>query len=255
MGRELIFCSDQRIETSSYGSETEFKFHKVTDEWAALIAGDVGRAHELLGLYTCHLIGKAFDEAKCLTDLRVPPQQMKRTLANEHVANATGLSLDEFLDRGQSSLPPAMFETIWNDIARIEIGCQIILAPISANWALFLVDADGSVEARKSFCSIGSGASSAEAWLHFREQEPSFGFMRTTVHLLEAKRFAENAPGVGKKTTLTWIDKEKNLHIPLGCEEIEEGVWKEYGPRPTEDAKVSFPKDLAPSPWTQTGIG
>jgi hypothetical protein len=104
----INFCSDSRIETNATGSETEFKFRKVTDHWAALFAGNVGRALELLRLYTYHFADSPVDESSVLAEIRIPPQQFKKQLAGEYVANLTGLSFDVFTNQGQSILPSGL---------------------------------------------------------------------------------------------------------------------------------------------------
>jgi 20S proteasome alpha/beta subunit len=178
----FVFCSDTRVETQTTGSDTEFKFHKVTNEWAAMVAGDVGRAQELLSMYSSYLTGKLFDPNTVLDELRVPAQELKKKLSNEYIANTTGLSFDDFVTRGKESLPSGLFDSLWNEVARIQIGCELILIPVPQDKALFVVDIDGEVHLRRNFCTIGSGSSSAEAWLHHRVQKQFYGLKRTLIH-------------------------------------------------------------------------
>jgi hypothetical protein len=51
----------------------------------------------------------------------------------------------------------------------------------------------------------GSGADLALAWLNFREQMPFMSSQRTVYHILEAKRFAEQNPTVGKRTMVLFM--------------------------------------------------
>ena len=68
----IYFCADFRIETFAASSETEYKFHKVADSWAGMLAGNVARASELLDLYSSHLAGKAPTGEQALNELRIP---------------------------------------------------------------------------------------------------------------------------------------------------------------------------------------
>jgi 20S proteasome alpha/beta subunit len=252
----VYFCSDYRIETFAAGSETEYKFHKVSDSWAGMLAGNVARASELLDLYSSHLAGKAPTGEQAVHELRIPVQLFKKRLASEYIASMTGLLFEDFLVSGQTTLPPALYERLWGDIARIEIGCQLILVPTDAH-RLYSVDSDGSVSVHKVFCAIGSGASNAEAWLHYREQGRYLGLSLTGVHLLEAKRFAENAPGVGRKTSLSILDSEKNLHqfAESHVQAAEREIWKRYGPRRPKKGVADPVSDPMTTPWSEVGIG
>lgn len=51
----------------------------------------------------------------------------------------------------------------------------------------------------------GSGADLALAWLNFREQMPFMTSQRTVYHILEAKRFAEQNPTVGKRSIVLFL--------------------------------------------------
>lgn len=51
----------------------------------------------------------------------------------------------------------------------------------------------------------GGGADLALAWLNFREQMPFMSSQRTVYHILEAKRFAEQNPTVGKRSIVLFM--------------------------------------------------
>lgn len=250
-----FFCSDARIETSATSSETEFKFRKLGEQWVGMFAGTVSRAYELMDLYTAHFNTTPSNALTVVNDLRDPPQQMKKRLANEYVSSVTGLSFDDFIGRAQTVVPANLYERIWNDIARIELGCQLILVPTVSWDAAYTVDFDGSISSHSNFCAIGTGASNAEAWLHYREQKRFTSPKQTAIHLLEAKRFAENAPGVGKKTHLAMLDSKLLYHQFISADKTEKLAWAKYGPRPTSKPLVEVEPDDKPTPWDELGIG
>jgi hypothetical protein len=253
----ICFCADARIETHASGAETEYKFRKIAARWAAMIAGVIGRSTELLELYSAHLANEKMDDPVSIEALRLPPQLMKRRLAGEFISSMTGLTLDEFTAQGQTLLPSSLYENLWNDIARIEIGCQLVLIPIDQTRKLYSIDRDGSLTIHNEFCAIGSGASNAEAWLHYRQQRSSFGLAITTVHLLEAKRFAENAPGVGKKVDFAVLDDQKRLiqYSEQAGKKGEDEAWKRYGPRKIPSSATMVLEGFPPTPWDDLGIG
>src|SRR5579862_5486274 len=89
-----VFCSDSRIETTAASSETAFKFRKVSAHWAGMYAGTVGRADELLGMYTEFLTDRPPDGSAIMDDLREVAQKFKRKLAAEYVATMTGIGFE-----------------------------------------------------------------------------------------------------------------------------------------------------------------
>jgi hypothetical protein len=251
----IHFLADHRVETHSSGSETEYKFRKVCDGWAGMLAGNVARAIELLGIYGSFLNDEITNSPQLINELREPPSQMKRRLASQYISALTGIPFDMFMDKGASILPSGLFESIWNDVARIELDCQLILVPTATRRDhIYTVDSSGEVTAHSNFCAIGSGSSSAEAWLHFREQNKFLSAERTKIHLLEAKRFSENAPGVGKKTTLATITHDNVLQQHLNESAAEKDVWRKFGPRITKNG-VSGLDDHLSSGWNETGRG
>jgi hypothetical protein len=80
-----------------------------------------------------------------------------------------------------------------------------------------------------------------------------FDFERA--HVLEAKRFSENAPGVGKETNLAYIDKDKKLHHIAAADKIKDKVWRRYGPKGTGKPVIALNETVEPISWVQTGIG
>lgn len=130
-----------------------------------------------------------------LEELRKPPQMLKRRLVEEYVQNTLAMSYEDFLTKGPS-LPASVYEPMVADISRLEIGCQLILIPVPAHpfRSLFTVDVNGSVYHEQNFSAIGSGASNALAWLHYRSHSQFTHVNRAMLHVWEAKKFAENAP-------------------------------------------------------------
>jgi 20S proteasome alpha/beta subunit len=255
--RNIVCCFDKRVETTTAGSDTAYKFRKVSANWAALIAGTVSRAEELITIYTTNLPTDVTPEPALLEILRQPPQILKRRLADEYVQNRLGVSYTDFLANGSSWLPTAVFEHIASEIMRIEIGCQLILLPMPPQQTkfLFTVDGDGAVYPENDFAAIGTGATGATAWLHHRAQH-RFNSTNTTVRqVIEAKKFCETAPGVGHTTNLVVLTHDRQIRHHGGSESVFDRMWTKYGPR---RATTEFNIDDIPTnthTWEDTAIG
>jgi 20S proteasome alpha/beta subunit len=258
--RNVVFCFDKRVETDVAGSEVGFKFRKVSTHWVAMLAGQVGRAEELIGLYTTHLQDRLLAEFEVPDELRIPVQKFKNKLANEYVHTMLGISYEDFLQRGQSSLPSTLFENMATDIARLGINCQLILVPIKPQPCkhIFIVDTDGSLSVHNDFAAIGTGGTNAYSWLSYRNQNQHTSIAETIVHILEAKKFAENAPGVGKQTVILWIDENGKMKTPNGIDDagLANKLWLRFGPRKVSKIKQSVKDEFDEGVnWDQVGIG
>lgn len=235
--RNVVCCFDKRTETDTAGSETAFKFRKVGKNWAALFAGSIPRAEELINLYSSRIPAKVVPESSLMEVLREPPRTFKRILVEEYVQTRLAMSYDEFIAKGSSSLPQSVFENISTDISRLQLGCQLILVPLhdQPSKHLYSVDLDGSVYPENNFVAIGTGASGATAWLHYRAQQRHTSVSDTVRHLIEAKKFCETAPGVGKRTHIILITNDRKVKSLAGPESERERksnqIWAKYGPR------------------------
>ena len=222
-----------------------------------MYAGTVARADELFEMYAAYLQDKALDKQSALEELRKPPQFLKRRLVEEYVQNTLAISYDDFLTKG-SSLPASLYETIASEISRLEIGCQFILIPVpaSAIRSFFTVDVSGCVYQEQNFAAIGSGASNALAWLHFRAHSQFTNVNDTLLHVWEAKKFSENAPGVGKSTSMGWIKDNTESTGTDNFREFEK-QWKKYGPKAISGLKKDHLKSTFRSPvkWDDVGVG
>jgi len=252
-----VCCFDRRVETTSAGSETGFKFRKVSKHWAALLAGSIPRAEELIMIYSSTMTDDTIDETAVMDALREPPQVLKKKLTEEYVRTRVAMSYAEFLANGHQSLPSSVFENIAAEVARMELGCQLILIPLRPQRSkhLYTVDVDGTVYPENDFCAIGTGASGATAWLHFRGQHRFDTISDTVCHLLEAKKFCETAPGVGKRTIMIVIGHNRTSKLLKHYSSVDT-IWKKFGPRKSSGTKLDMADLFGPeSKWDDIGVG
>lgn len=254
--RNVVCCSDMRTETRSTGSETIYKFRKLSDQLGALYAGSVARADELMAIYVDYFSTKEIPARNAIEEFRKPPQILKRRLVEEYVQNTLALSYDDFLSRG-TSLPPSLYENATGEIARMDIGCQLILIPVPPKSRnLFTVDENGNVYEEQNFTAIGSGASNAIAWLHYRNHGQFTNVDTTLLHVWEAKKFSENAPGVGKQTNMVWIEHDAHMRHLRSFARFEQ-LWKKFGPKNAKGPNIEMKSQFHPEriPWTEVGVG
>lgn len=252
----IVMCSDLRIETNVTGSETGFKMKKINDNWAMMIAGNISRTEELYSIYFSHLPNEPIPSEEILDALRKPPQILKQRLTEEYVQTTLAISYSEFLAKGSQSFPSSLFESVMNEIARMEIDCQVILIPTNdqKERKLYRVESSGSVYPQDNFATIGSGAESASSWLHYREQTKFKSLNETICTVLEAKKFCENAPGVGKKAHISIITQDGNL-LMSSDELLADKTWKKTGPRATKGVKFDLSKSFHSTKWLDLGKG
>jgi hypothetical protein len=250
----VVCCFDRKIETDAAGSETGYKIRKLPHGWGALLAGDVPKAEELIGFYTDRLqSGLKAPPSHYAKELRAPAYKMKQELIEQYVQSLFGMSYQEFRQAGsQGQMPETLFAETLYEIGRIDIGCQLILFSVGTDGTkIFSVDADCSVSAQSSFCAVGTGARSATAWLHFRKQNLALTLEETLYHTYEAKKFAENAPGVGKETKLMYISSSDEF-ATLVRQSAYDAMWKRFGPRKTEGKNETLKKVVAGDNWFRT---
>ena len=255
---DVVLCSDLRIETTTSSSEIGFKMKKLGKHWAAMVAGNVSKFEELITMYCAHLPREVIPETEILDILRIPPQKFKRRLAEEYVQTMLAIPYDEFIKDGSKNLPSSLFENIMSDIARIQLDCQLILIPINGQKSstFYCVESNGSVFQQDHFCAIGSGANSANSWLHFREHSRFDNLDLTLCSVLEARRFSANAPGVGKKTHVSLITHDGKLLLTRSDNSMAADIWKRTGPRDNKKVRFDVPKLFGtPLLWDDVGLG
>lgn len=89
----LLLCSDKRIEYWHGGAEILEKRGWAGYNWPALMAGDMGRATNLLAKYRQHLRDRtdSLEDHTIIDVLSEPPRIMRRNLIEAHIHSRTAL--------------------------------------------------------------------------------------------------------------------------------------------------------------------
>jgi hypothetical protein len=251
--RYVVCCVDRRIEDSVSGSDTGYKVKKLPNGWGALLAGEIARAEELLTIYASELDNDDESPREYLEKLRRPAYQLKSRMIAEYTQSNFGLSYQDFLKLGsESMLPREVFAEAIYSIQRIEIPCELILFKAEGSGSrIFTVDGSCGVSKHPAFATIGSGSVVANVWLHFRQQRATVSLAETLYNVFEAKKFAENAPGVGSATKVLCISSSDRLAI-LTDEAAYLKLFRKCGPRtPVQDRLEEVDEDFRNFKWSE----
>src|SRR5207249_4514755 len=102
----------------------------------------------------------------------------------------------------KSSLPDDLYREIFWEIKTHYSQAELIVAGFVGDAPLIVKVASDSVWECDDFADVGSGTGIGEASLFHREQNFLHPLELTLYHVYEAKRLAEKAPSVGKRTKL-----------------------------------------------------
>jgi hypothetical protein len=138
---------------------------------------------------------------------------------NEYIRNWLRLSiLQEFgVELGEylHDADLAVREEIKHEIANSRAPVEMIVAGFNGTRPILFYTDSGHIQEETSLgfytakdtrtVQSGSGTDLALAWLNFREQMLFMSSQRTVYHVLEAKRFAEQNPTVGKRSVILFM--------------------------------------------------
>ncbi|MBA7613201.1 hypothetical protein ES703_20446 [subsurface metagenome] len=126
-----------------------------------------------------------------------------------------GWTLQQFYEEHARRLHPDLFLKIDNDIATYDYGLSLIVAGVDPDEAhIYGIRHPGEVDCYDSlgYHSIGIGLMHAVSSLVANGCEPTVSSKMAAYLVYEAKRNAENAPGVGQYTDMAII-REGEIHI------------------------------------------
>lgn len=242
----VVLCLDMKIETDIAGAETQYKFESLPGPWAALLAGPIPQARELLLLYEAFLRNKTLTAVNALEQLRIPIHQFRRRMAEQHVQSAAAMSYDDFLRHGKDQLPEDLHRQIAYEVSSQQIQAELIIIGFMEPYYSIYLLRGGELCECDHFAAIGTGSTVAEANLYHRNQYFLRPLPETIYSAYEAKRLGEIAPGVGKSTVLIvlyppkkdgtgyietkWVSEEKFS--------ILDEHFGKFGPKQIKDLKL-----------------
>jgi hypothetical protein len=250
----IVFCFDSKVGGNEFASETEYKFHILSDQVMALVADRPGRGKELAGYYRHHLRGLRLTENNLIRELQEPVRTLKHRIAEAYTARKFGISYQDFLLKGAASFGHAAFDKHNSVIEANPLHVDMIiggffLPQLPGAYEPFLCELrDGELDRVTNFSLIGSGWYTAEPALHARAQTSNTRLPDAVYNVYEAKRLGESSPHVGKETRLYVlkcpdpVKQDPKLRVkmlkPEGEKELSKR-FKKYGPRPVPVQKLT----------------
>ncbi len=273
----IVFCCDWKAEVPEVGSaETAMKFRHLSDQWKALIAGDMSRADELCIRYESRLKENNFSEANMADEVRSVFHAYKKTLADSYLKSTFGFSFDELIAKGKDTFGDHFFSTCLEQISRLRVNAELIIAGITTVYdyaekrfrsspliCSVSESQDDPVAIETEFAVVGSGGNAAKTMLFYRSQESIDSLMETVYAVYEAKTISETVPGVCEALFLAVLYPDNTL-LQLSdtgykrCQEL----FTRFGPKSREIKKrddwfrfkpnyfesIAPPKPSPPSP-------
>jgi hypothetical protein len=155
-------------------------------------------------------------------------------LVDEAMRNDPGITLDQFLRDG--NIAPQIRKAADQVGSSVEIDVSLIVAGFYNNQPVqFIVDGGKTVTVRPEItpgnATIGSGNFAASNWPNYRKQNRHTDLARSTLHLTEAKQFAEVERTVGpfRQMVVLWSGGCKPIDWSPELQHLLEGWWARYG--------------------------
>ena len=146
------------------------------------------------------------------------PRPLKRS---EYIRAISGPEINQY------------FEDLADDIAHLEVECDVLLCGFDKHRESYLVDlAYGEVPAdvtRNGFAAVGSGFEKAVSRLMLSEWKLSYPVDRVLFDAFDAKANAELAVGVGHEWDAVILTSEHKRHeVPKKIKDLIESAWAEW---------------------------
>jgi len=246
----IVLCFDSKVAAEGFGSETEYKFHRLSGQLCSMFAGSPGRAKELAGIYREFLDANLLDKGKVIDQLREPVTLFKRRLASAYIGRTLGLTYEDLLSNGVKWLG-AEHQRHLQNIEGQGLGVDLIIAGFIEEFPVLCQMERGEVEWKTGFSLIGTGVYTAEPALHARKQTDQTPLLATLYNVYEAKRIGESSPFVGKHTAIFILQPADEPSSPIGLSVVTPegfgylgGLFEEYGPKPWPAlGRYDLPKD------------
>ncbi len=235
--RAIIMASDLRIEDDVAVSETAIKQDTLVPGWEFMYAGRQGRATQLVITLRDHLAKHPLERFKATEILTQAVRTHREKMADEYIHTRIAKSYEWLLTEGQEALPQDLYSQLIHSIGNIQLDTQLIICGFLAGRpTIYVIDESRGlpyVRPVENFAAIGSGATIAEAMLHYRSHHGHTTLKVAAYHVCEAKRLGEMAPGVGYQTTFSVLFSDGSVaesgpsFVPWMDQK-----WNEYAPRP-----------------------
>lgn len=241
----VVLCFDYKVANDEWGSESQYKFHVLSEQFVALFAGAPGKAKELSLLYQGRLKNTTLGLDNAVETLAEPLAYFKRQKADFYLKMTLCVSYEEFLNKGAKWFGKPKYEQRLAAIDRHQPKVEMIIAGfIGGRPHLFRLGTEGDVGyldlgLAGNSCMIGSGAAAASISLHARKHDSNTALSQTMYYVYEAKKAGEISPFVGQKTRMHVLfppepgeTQIRGQYLTEEGERFLQRLHRRYGPRP-----------------------
>jgi len=253
-----VFATDFEVEAEMAKAEIGCKVLMIShEEFPVLMAGTQTRALELSREISYAIdrkatpLGEEYRSPYWESAFEEAIVRQKRNIANEIVSARFGLTYEDFLKIGKTSLPDDIFRDAVSDITQASLDCWLVVIAFNQTHpTLYRINSSGVVEICQNFAAIGSGYYIAESSLYQRNQNTDNDLGTTIYNVYEAMRLGSKAPGVGEKFQIVvveweyWAEKPTNegnvkwSYLKPQYYEYLARQFARYGPRPIEKVRL-----------------
>lgn len=236
-GETIISVVDRRVGMEFVEADTVQKIGWLHTDWRSLLAGDFSAASEVARLASV-CIGMQHGKlgeigSRSVKDCLVAAYERVRIArAEAQYLKSRGWSLEEFKQKGHSSLPESTFTEIDRSIRTYDLGVDLIAYGFMGKYGEIIQIANPcivSFESDSAFSAIGTGSVAALSSLYARELTRHTPLSAALYYVYEAKIAAERASGVGESSYLTVMKQREEFAIDQ--HDVLRSIWKRLKPK------------------------
>lgn len=212
--KDVIVASDRMITATYPPIEFEhgtLKLEIICPTCIVLTAGDALAHADICRVVKAKVGALTRPRATAITEeIRKTYVAQRQKTISERFLEPRGWTLEDFYEKHARAINPDLFLTIDHEIASYDYGLQIIVAGVDPEEAhIYGIRHPGEVDCYDSlgYHAIGIGALHAVSSLIANGYNPTVSRKMAVYLVYEAKRNAENAPGVGRYTDMAIIQE------------------------------------------------
>lgn len=215
-GKTVMVASDRMITVSHLSQEFEHgipKMETISNSCLAVTAGSALVPRELFSnirKWTSNISNPSIEQI--VKRVKDNFNRLRIEKAEEIYLKSRGFeSVTDFYEKSRA-LPPELVVPLDEKIAKEELGVEILIAGVDNDGAhIYWVTEPGTSNCFDSICysAVGSGEPHALHTFISESYEDKLPLNEALFVIYEAKRNAENAPGVGRSTDIWIISKNE----------------------------------------------
>ncbi len=214
-GQKIIVASDRMITSDLLSQQFEHnipKMENISKSCLAVTAGHALAPREIFSKIRVWASSKANPFiSEVVAEVKSKFNELRiRNAEEKHIKSRGFEDVNDFYQKSRT-LPQDIYFSLNEQIADERLGVEILIAGVDVDGAhIHWVRDPGSSDCYDTLCysAVGSGEPHALHTFIAEEFDNSFPLKKALFIVYEAKKNAQNAPGVGEKSDFWIIDKE-----------------------------------------------